>query len=163
MTTLQVLPELILIRNDNSDILVIGTELISFGVIPQGVMRWRRIAIVILFRLVRETHGGENVIRTGEDLVTLRRSEYVKNRRRLERRAAIKERRPRCRAQVKDARCARDAVIYSRRELAARQSVAGIWWLHSRTGTEPIFAHKSLCQALSHGVHHLIGIVHAPS
>jgi hypothetical protein len=72
MTTLQVLPELILIRNDNSDILVIGTELMSFGVIPQGVMHWRRIAIVILFRLVRETHGGENVIRTDEDLVMFR-------------------------------------------------------------------------------------------
>jgi hypothetical protein len=72
MTTLQVLPELILIRNDNIDILVIGTELMSFGVIPRGVMHWRRVAIVILFRLVRETHGGGNVMRTGEDLLMLR-------------------------------------------------------------------------------------------
>jgi hypothetical protein len=118
MTTLQVALKLVLIRDDNNGILVIATELMSFGGIRQGVMHRRWVVIVILFHpgsLVREAHDGKNVTRTGEDRATLRpgsrRSEYVQSRKRLERRTAMKERRARWRARVKEARCAQDAVI----------------------------------------------------
>jgi hypothetical protein len=74
MTTLQVTPKLVLIRDDNGDILAIGTELTSFGVIRQGVMHWMWNVVVILFHpgsLVREAHGGKGLTRTREDRVAL--------------------------------------------------------------------------------------------
>lgn len=62
MTTLQVALKLVLIRDDNSDILIIVTELMCFGVIRRGVIYWRWVVIVILLHLgslVREAYGGQ--------------------------------------------------------------------------------------------------------
>jgi hypothetical protein len=77
VTTLQVTPQLVLLRDDNGGTLAIGTELRCFVVIRHGVLHRVWVVVVILLHLgglVREARGGKNVTTTGEERVMLRLS-----------------------------------------------------------------------------------------